>query len=222
MTTSWYRLPDVGAGEDLVVLAAGRLNAGNTLTVEYGTGTGQPTVVHREPLEDTVDTPTWRTFVLDAAAARAAGATMLRLVADDVSGGIGGWLAFTGPSVAPVVPLTGYLPDDAPVGVAWQIAFLFPCQQQPLVRHGITEPVGYGVVWVDNPGSSGVNDATWQPDRGLFGSVSRTSSMTRLATTVDGSPGVDAIQVYRFGLPYPTDAYDLHLSRTQRFGWQGP
>jgi hypothetical protein len=52
--------------------------------------------------------------------------------------------------------------------------------------------------------------------------VSRTSSMAQLATTVDGSPGVEAIEVYRFGLPYPTGAYDLHLARTQRFGWQGP
>jgi hypothetical protein len=222
MTTSWYRLPEVGEGEDLVVLAAGRLNGGNTLTVEYGTGSGEPTVVRSKRLTDTVDTPAWRTFVLDAGAARAAGATTLRLVADDVTGGSGGWLAFTGPSVAPLVPLTSYLPADAPVGVAWQIAFLFPCQQQPLVRHGITEPVGYGVLWVDNPASSDLNDATWAADRGLFGSVQRTSSVTRLATTVDGSPGIESIVVYRFGLPYRTDAYDLDPGRTQRLGWQGP
>nr|WP_281371473.1 arabinosyltransferase domain-containing protein [Petropleomorpha daqingensis] len=225
MTTSWYRLPDVGEGQDLVVLAAGLLGEGNRLTVEYGSGTGagQPTVVHTQELTDTEDAPIWRTFTLDVAAARADGATSVRLVAEDLSGGNGGWLAFTGPSVAPLVPLTRYLPAGAPVALAWQLAFLFPCQRQPLTHFGITEPARYGVLWVDNPQTSGVHDATWTLGRGgLFAPIARTSSMTELAGVIDGSPGVEAFQVQRFGLPYPVDAYDLHVERTERLGWQGP
>jgi hypothetical protein len=224
MTTPWYTVPAVEPDQALTVLAAGRLDQGNRLTVEYAAqrGTGSPTVVRTQPLQDAANSPTWRTFVLDTAAAREAGADLMRVVAEDVSGGIGGWLAFSAPSVSPIVPLEDYLPRGEAVGIAWQISFLFPCQQLPVIRHGITEPVRYGVVWVDNPATSGIFDATWQPGRGLFGPVHRTSSITLLGTTVLGSPGVQAVQVYEFGLPYPVDGYDLSTGREQRWGWQGP
>ena len=224
MTTSWYSLPQVGDDEALTVLAAGRLAQGNRLTVEYGARQdgGEPTVVRSEPLVDATDAPTWRTFVLDAAAARRSGADVVRVVADDVSGGEGGWLAFSAPSVSPVVPFQDLVPHGSAVGLAWQIAFLFPCQRQPVIRDGITEPVRYGVVWVDNPTTSGIFDATWQPGRGLFGPVHRTSSITRLGTSVLGSPGVQTIQAYEFDLPYPVRDYVLRTTREQRWGWQGP
>ena len=224
MTTSWYTLPTTAEDEQLAVVAAGRLGEGNRLVVQYATvpAAGEPVVIATEPLQDAADSPNWRTFVLDGEPARQAGATALRLVATDVSGGTGGWLAFTGPAVTPVVSLQELVPADAAVGVAWQLSFFFPCQRQPDIRYGITEPVRYGVLWVGDPATSGLQDNTWLPGRGLFGPVHSTASLTQLATTVIGSPGVQAVQVERLGLPYPVAGYDLRVDRERRFGWQGP
>jgi hypothetical protein len=161
--------------------------------------------------------------VLDPAPARSDGATMFRLVAADHSGGGGGWLAFTGPSVVPLVPLEQFLPRGAPVAVAWQFSFLFPCQRQPLVRFGITEPSRYGVVWRNGAAGYGPLDNTWQVSRGgLFAPVFRTSGVTELGVAVSGQPQVRDVQVFEFLLPYQVDAYDLSVDRVTRWGWTGP
>jgi hypothetical protein len=225
LVTPWFELPPAAEGEALALLAAGRLAGGDVLRVEYGIGGSPdgPGVVATETLGDGQDSATWRTLVLDPAPARAAGAGVLRLVVEDRTGGPGGWLAVTGPATMPWRPLPAVLDADAPVATAWQIAFLFPCQRQPAVRHGITEPVVAGVVWTDVPGTTGLADATWQVHRGgLFAPVQRTSGVTRLATRLEGAPGVGNIEVYAFAVPYASDAYDLRLDRVQRWGWAGP
>jgi arabinosyltransferase C len=150
------------------------------------------------------------------------GADVVRLVAVDGTGGPGGWLAFTGPASIPFSPLQDYIRAGAAVGTAWQIAFNFPCQRQPVVRNGITEPVSYGVVW-GGGGENGLTDSTWQVIRGgLFAPVRRTSSVALLVARFPAAPQVTTVQVYRFVLPYPTDAYRLGGQRLVRFGWEGP
>ncbi|NEK57984.1 hypothetical protein GCU56_08880 [Geodermatophilus sabuli] len=223
--TAWFPVPDTGPDAGLAVLAAGQLAEGNELRAEYGVreGDGPPEVVGTQDLADTLDSPAWRTFVLDPAGADASGADLVRLVAEDRSGGPGGWLAFTGPSVVPAVTLADLVPDDAPVATAWQIAFSFPCLRQPVVRHGITEPSEYGVVWRGGPVGNGLEDNTWQDLRGgLFAPVRRTSSVTELPASFPSQPGVADIQVFRFGVPYPVGAYDLAPARVQQPGWAGP
>jgi hypothetical protein len=176
-----------------------------------------------QPLGDAVDAPAWRTFVLDPGSVGAGQADLVRLVAADRSGGPGGWLALTGPSLLTSVPLEEYLPDDAAVATAWQIAWVFPCQRLPTVRYGITEPVEYGVLWRIDPTSWGLWDNTWQVFRGgLFAPVTRTSSVTELATTFPDWPDVRDVQVFRFDPPYDTDAYELEPGRDARMGWAGP
>jgi hypothetical protein len=225
VTTGWFSLPAAGAGDRLVVLAAGQLQQGDSLQVQYaaaGTAGQAPSVLSRETLADTVDQPLWRTFELDAERGRAAGATLVRLVAGDHSGGPGGWLAFTAPSVVPVVPVQRYLPADAPVAVAWQIALLFPCQRQPLVRWGITEPARYGILWRDDASGWGMNDNTWQVFRGgLYAPVRRSSSVTELAAGLTRDPQRN-LQVFAFGVPYQVGAYDLSVERVTRPGWGDP
>ncbi len=226
--TPWYPLPATADGEELAVLAAGRLTGGNTLTVEYARqpddpAGAQPEVVAAGPLADAVDAPRWRTLVLDPAAARAAGADLVRLVARDLSGGSGGWLAFTGPAVLPRVPLTDLVPDGAPVALSWQTAFLYPCQRQPVVRSGITEPVEYGVLWRAGAGGDGLLDAVWFVDRGgLFAPVQRSSAITLLDVVLLGTPEVRDVQVVTVEAPHPVDAYDLTRERVVRPGWAAP
>ncbi|GAB3199831.1 hypothetical protein GCM10027261_30480 [Geodermatophilus arenarius] len=224
--TPWFPLPEPAGDEEAAVLAAGRLVGANGLRVEYaepaGDG-GAPRVLRTQDLADGLDSPRWRTFVLDARGARDAGAGLVRLVADDRSVGRGGWLAFTGPSVLPQVPLTELLPADAPVAVAWQISFLFPCQRQPVVRSGVTEPAAYGIVWRPDGSTDGLVDNTWQVFRGgVFAPVERTSAVTELGVRLRGTPGVRQVQVLRFDVPYARDAYDLERSRVTRPGWAGP
>jgi hypothetical protein len=223
--TGWFALPAITDQETLAVMAAGRLSGGNSLRVEYGqsTGGGNPRVVGSEVLDDGRDSQAWRTFRLDATAAHDEGADSVRLVAEDRSSGTGGWLAFTGPSVLPLVPLQDYIPDGAAVGEAWQISFLFPCQRQPDVRFGITEPVQYGVVWRNGPAGNGLDDNTWQVFRGgLFAPVQRSSGVTELAAVLPDWPDVTDWQAFRFVLPYDTGAYDLTVDRVTRTGWAGP
>ncbi len=225
-SSPWYPLPEVPDGESLVVLGAGQLAGGNALLAEYarpGSDPGaQPEVVDVQDLADGVDDARWRTLVLDAAG-REDGAQLVRLVARDRSGGPGGWLAFTAPSLVPQVPLTSYLPDDAPVAVAWQVAFQFPCQRQPGVSSGITEPVTHGVLWRYTPDGDGLADNTWLVSRGgLYAPVQRTSAVTELGVVLPATPEVRAIQVFDFDVPYVTDGYDLVRDRVLRAGWAGP
>ncbi|MGY1606879.1 arabinosyltransferase domain-containing protein [Geodermatophilus sp. SYSU D00700] len=223
LTTPWYPVPDLAGDEALTVLAAGRLDRGNEVSVEYATAGdgGEPVLTGRQQLTDAVDSPVWRTFVLDPGGAGGA-PDLVRLAAEDRSGGAGGWLAVTSPSVLPWTPLQDVLPEDEAVATAWQVSFLFPCQRQPVVRLGVTEPVTHGVVWRPGPGAWGLDDNTWQvPRGGLFAPVERTSAVTELATRFPDWPDVRDLQVFRFELPYTPDAYDLRVDRETRLGWQG-
>jgi arabinosyltransferase C len=185
------------------------------VTAEFGTTTGQ--VVSSTPITDDQDTVVWRNLVLPPAPA---GAETVRLVAVDGSMAWGGWLAVTAPSVQRAVPLKDYVPRDAAVAVAWQFAFLFPCQRQPELRDGIIEPISYAVQWGDTA-VGGISDATWQPVRGgLFGDVLVSQSITNLTAGLRDFPGPHAIQVYQTEASYPAAQYTTtHQSRTL-FGWQ--
>ncbi len=226
--TPWYRLPETAEDQELAVLVAGRLTGGNALRVEYARrpadpSSAPPEVVDGRVLGGNQDAPSWRTAVLDTTLARDGGADLFRLVARDRSGGTGGWLAFTGPSVLPRVPLTDLVPSGAPVALSWQIAFLFPCQRQPVVRSGITEPVEYGVLWRPGPDADGRSDGIWLPFRGgLFAPVPRTSAITELDVVLPGTPQVRDVQVLVIDAPHPVDAYDLTRQRVIRPGWAGP
>jgi hypothetical protein len=150
-------------------------------------------------------------------------ADVVRLVAVDGTGGPGGWLAVTGPASIPFSSLQDYIHPGAAVGTAWQIAFNFPCQRQPVVRNGITEPISYGVVWATAGGETGLADNTWQVFRGgLFAPVRRTSAVAKLVAGFPAAPNITTVQVYRFRPPFPTDAYRIGAQRVTRYGWQGP
>ncbi len=226
--TPWYPLPETAGGDELAVLAGGRLSGGNELRAEYardpdGPGGRAPEPVGDQVLLDTLDEPRWRTFVLDGDGPRDDGAGLVRLVARDGSSGPGGWLAFTAPSVQPRVPLPEFLPDGAPVALAWQIAFSFPCQRQPVVSSGVVEPVEYGVLWRDAVSPDGLLDPTFEVFRGsLFAAVKRTSGVTDVDARLPGTPEVRSVQVVVLDVPYPTDAHDLRRDRVVRPGWAPP
>ena len=222
-TSEWAQLPELGADERLAVTAAGDLQAGNELVAEYGrSGPDGVVTVAREELGDDLQTPYWRTLQLHAGVGTRADADAVRLVARDGTTGSGGWLAFSELTVRDVVSVEQYLGGDGPVGVAWQIALLFPCQDQPRVQSGITEPVDSGVLYGPSlPAALG--DATWLVDRGgLYAPVLREASVTSLPTWLPGARRVQDVHVLRFEQPYPARRYELVRRTTTVAGWSPP
>jgi Mycobacterial cell wall arabinan synthesis protein/EmbC C-terminal domain/Arabinosyltransferase concanavalin like domain len=207
VTTPWYALADRTAGS-VTLIAAGSLSDGNTLTVEYGRAQGGTVVpAGSEVLTDEARDPSWRTLTPTPPS----GADVMRLVAVDASGGIGGWLAFSAPVAAKPVPLSTFLPPDAPVALAWQAAFAYPCQRQPGMVNGITEAPAFGVGWGDGTALSGMTDAIWQAGRGgAFAQVYRAQSVLQLATVRPVAPNTE---VYVFGSDLGRDRYTLTLDR---------
>ncbi|MHA6784100.1 arabinosyltransferase domain-containing protein [Pseudonocardia saturnea] len=199
--TAWFTLPAVLDGDSaLTVLAAGTLAEGTALTAVYADAAGRP--VFSEALADGVRSPHWRTLRL----APPPGAATVRLEAVDATGAAHGWLAFGVPAVARAVLLRDLLPADAPVALGWQLAFGYPCQRQPAVLNGITEPPAYAVLRAEAP-LGGLDDIAWQPGRGgVFGQVPRSRSVLQLATVGPVDP---YIQVYALGTELRRDAYSV-------------
>ncbi|WP_369132706.1 arabinosyltransferase domain-containing protein [Modestobacter sp. I12A-02662] len=222
--TGWYSLPELDPGREAVALtAAGNLGAGNALVAEYGRTTpGGVQVVASEELGDEQSTPYWRTATLDPEVSGEAGADAVRLVAVDSTTDVGGWLAFSEPMLREWVSVESHLGGDQPVAVAWQIALLFPCQQQPRVQYGITEPVQDGILYGGSMGAQ-LGDATWLVDRGgLYAPVPREASVTALPTRLPGAPQVQDVGVYLFEYPYPEGRYELTPETTTTRGWAPP
>ena len=219
LRTPWFELgeaiPERGA---LATQVSGRLMGGNTLRVEFGDRGGR--VLGQRELQDGGDTVVWRNLVLAEDGQVPAGATSVRLTATDATADQGGWMAVTAPSVQRPVPLKDYLPRDAAVAVAWQFAFLFPCQRQPVLRDGIIEPISYAVQWGDTP-FSGLGDATWQVNRGgLFGDVIYDQSITNLTARFRDFPGHHPLQVYQTEAAYPGGQFALTVQRHTLYGWE--
>lgn len=203
VTTSWYTLPDRTAGT-VTVIAAGSLADGSTLTAEYGRRSGATVEpAGTEVLTDAAHDASWRTRTLTPPA----GADVVRLVGVDASGAIHGWLAFSAPVVARPVALADFLPRAAPVALGWPLAFSWPCQRQPGIVNGITEPAAFGVLWGAKGALSGFSDGAFQPSRGgAFAQLSRSQSVLELATVQPVDPNV---QVEMFGSSLGRDRYAL-------------
>jgi hypothetical protein len=98
------------------------------------------------------------------------------------------------------------VPPTAPVALAWQAAFGFPCLRPSAVVHGLTEPPAFGVLRAAQP-LGGLGDIAWQGARGgVFTQVLRTQSALQLATVPPADP---YLQVYVFDTPLARDAYTL-------------
>jgi hypothetical protein len=212
VTTPWYTLPPVAAGT-VNVIAAGSLADGVQLRAEYGRRAGDAVeAAGSEVLTDAAQDPSWRTLTLDPAT----GADVVRLVGVDASGAIHGWTAFSAPVVARPVALADFLPRDAPVALGWPLAFGWPCQRQPGIVNGITEPAAFGVLWGASGTLSGFSDGAFQPPRGgAFAQLSRSQSVLQLATVPPVDPNV---QVVVFSSPLGRDRYTLLEDRRTESG----
>jgi hypothetical protein len=182
---------------------------GGPAPVTYEYANSNATVLGTGEITDNVDSTVRRTLVLPPAPA---GATQVRLTGEG---------DFTPPAAQKYVRLREFLPREPAVAVAWQIAFLFPCQRQPRVQDGVIEPVSYAVQWGDTQ-ALGLSDATWQPVRGaLFGNVVTTHEVTAFPARLRDSSRPYPIQVYRATPLYETGRYTTTRDTQTRMGWEG-
>ena len=190
------------------MIAAGSLSDGVALTAEYARRSGEAVEpAGTEVLTDAAHDPSWRTLTL----APPDGAELVRLVGTDAASVVNGWLAFSAPVVARPVAVADLLPRDAPVALGWPLAFGWPCQRQPGIVNGITEPAAFGVLWGANGALSGFSDGAFQPSRGgAFAQLSRSQSVLQLATVEPVDPNV---QVVVFGSDLGRDRYNLIENR---------
>ncbi|PVZ09548.1 4-amino-4-deoxy-L-arabinose transferase-like glycosyltransferase [Actinomycetospora cinnamomea] len=214
-TTDWFRLPQPSPDLGLSVLMSGRIGDDVSLSAEYGRETREgftPTGTRSIAAEE--NSVAWRSVALLDETAPPADADVVRLIAVDESTTTGGWLAFTAPLEGRWVPLTQFLPSDGPVGVAWQMKALFPCQRQPRQQHGITEPAVAAIGFGPTP-EAAFSDWTFDPNRGgLLGHAQREADVTLLVTRIrDVGDEIDDIQVFDFRQPYPAGGYELSLDR---------
>jgi len=223
--TPWYAIPD-RPGAAMTASVSGRTGDGNTLRVEYArVEGGRPVPVGGrelglDPDGTGVDSPTWRGLLLEAGNGPPAGATVVRLVAEDTSTTTGGWLALTAPTVQRWTSLQDFAVPGEASAVSWQYAFLFPCQRKPVQADGINEPSTLGVVWGDQELAYTL-DGIWQIRRGgLFAQSARDSAMTGLVTRLRDFPDAEAGTVYRLRPYVPTTgAYRLEREALVVAGW---
>lgn len=213
-TTPWYRLPPPSQSTDLATLVSGRTGNGNSLRVKYGRATPAGfDLVSSHALGDATDSPDWRAVNITGSAGPPPDADALRLTATASSTSTGGWLAFAAPSLQHWTPLQDYLPADRPVGVAWQLKFLFPCQRQPRQQGGVTEPAVAAIGYGSDP-LSGLSDWPFDSGRGgLMGHANREATVTQLATRFRDFPEVDDVQLYDFRQPFPPGHFTLTDNR---------
>ncbi|MFC5141796.1 arabinosyltransferase domain-containing protein [Actinomycetospora rhizophila] len=212
VTTDWFRLPAAPTDGAVVVAVSGRVDGDDSLRVEYGRETpgGFVPVDRTRAVSEPGSTAAWRTVPLLDDTAPPPGADVVRLLGTYRSSVPEGWLAFTGPVERPWVPLAEVLPADAPVGVAWQVKYLFPCQRQPRQEAGVTEPAVGAIGW----GATREEAlADWMFDAGrggLLGHAEREADVTRLTTRFRDVGGeVDDLWVFRYDQPFPADRYEL-------------
>jgi hypothetical protein len=218
----WYPLPQPPRDHALVTTVSGLTADGNEFRVQFGRQeqSGNVRVLTDWLLETEVDSGIWRSLVIDVNSP-APDADRVRLVAVDTSTAEHGWLAFTAPTLQRWTPLRDYLVRHQPTGVAWQVAFLFPCLEQPRQHDGVTEPAAAAVAWGSEP-LSGLRDWAFDPDRGgLMGQTTREATATKLSLRFRDFPQTDSIEAYVFHQPFPPGRYDLVTARRTVSGIAG-
>ncbi|WP_052005343.1 arabinosyltransferase domain-containing protein [Gordonia malaquae] len=190
LTSSWYGLPARSGDAPLVTMSvAGSveylddlavLNSGQSLRLEFGRveKDGRVTTVASMVPLDAGGAPQWRNlrFPLSSAPPRA---TVVRIVASDVSAAPAQWLAVTPPRVTKLVTLNELVGSQAPVLLDWEVALAFPCQRPAAAINGVLEVPE----WRITPDAEGerVNSQRWMAgDYG--GPLGITENMLRSVT----------------------------------------
>lgn len=221
LRTGWSALTDdLKTGRTpLVVTVAGRLNTGNSLTLQYANRLpdGRIQIIDQASLDDgRTDEAPWREIRITLTA-RAAQADEVRLVAQDRSLGPDGWLAVAplrGPQLRPLAAGLG----DTPMFLEYPVVLANACLNQFDVRDGIAQMPTYRLTADDSRMRD--DGANWSgpPAAGPLGWITLVADQQELPTYLAGQPGRDWGQVQRL-TPYDSTAVTPTIDRGQRRQW---
>jgi arabinosyltransferase C len=141
LRSGWYRLPAKrdNAGPLLVVTAAGRFDP-REVQVQWATDGGAAGGHPGGSLQfaDVGASPAWRNLRLPMSAIPA-GATQVRLVADDQDLAPQHWIGLTPPRIPQLRTLQAVVGSQDPVFLDWLVGLAFPCQRPFGHQNGVDE-----------------------------------------------------------------------------------
>ncbi|GEE00315.1 putative arabinosyltransferase A [Gordonia spumicola] len=191
LVSSWYRLPARDASPLLVISAAGSIfsvdqdqaaRPGRSLIVEFGTGPEFTKVGQYVPIDpDWGSNRPWRNLRIPMAAVPA-GATAMRIVADDSNVNPDEWLAFTPPRAPVLKTLDAVVGHDTPVLLDLSVGAQFPCQRPMTARDGVFDQPKWRIL--PDQVTAGSKSKSWQ-DRsggGILGVTGGIASESTVST----------------------------------------
>jgi arabinosyltransferase B len=217
ITTQWFVLPPLEANAGVAVSVSGR----GALTLEFGNAdgpdvapVGATAVADRPASDEDPAHPLWRSVGVDAVDVPV-GADRVRIRAVDERTDDAGWLAFTGPRLRTVVPLTTFLADKGPVLVSWPQSFLFPCVHDIA---GVSGGVAHTPrVVIESPRPWLTDDRN--PDiGGTFAGLAMFGRLNEIPSRLVGHPEVDWGAITVSGDSATRDSYARTTTRTQVWG----
>ena len=222
LRTDWYSLDDDlrSGATPLVLSAAGRLNGGNILTLQFADRLpdGRIRVLGQTGVDDgQFGEPGWRDIRLNLATGVGAQADEVRIIAQDRAVGPDGWLAVAPMRAPQLVPLTEVLGSD-PGYLEWPVQFASNCLRPFEVRDGIAEVARYRLIADASqlrPG--GVNWSSGNAG-GPLGWINPLERRTVLPTYLEGQPQRDWGIVERLD-PYTPDAAAPAVTHGRRTVW---
>ncbi|MBU3705289.1 MAG: arabinosyltransferase [Mycobacterium sp.] len=234
LTSAWYRLPPADDGHPLVVVTAAGTIAGNstlngftdgqTVVLEYGVpgpGGGAPEPAGRVEPYDIGPAPSWRNLRYPRAQIPA-GATAVRIVAQDDSLSLGDWVAVTPPRVPELRSVQEYVGSTEPVLMDWAVGLAFPCQQPMLHTNGVTQVPKFRIT-PDYTAKKQDTD-TWQDGRngGLLGISDVLLRAHVMATYLSHDWGRDWGSLRKFDTIVDARPAELELGTATRSGLWTP
>jgi EmbC-like arabinotransferase in arabinogalactan biosynthesis len=194
MTSPWFVLPSLAPNGGVALSVSGRTDDGNALALDFGrsfagavSDLGERVPPDQPAAAGDPLNPWWRTVGTDAADVPA-GADRVRIHAVDARTDPFGWLAFTGPRLRSVVPLSRYLAAHGPVLISWPMSFLFPCvHDTPVVDAGVAQTPN-SVVEAPRPWSTQDRETDVG---GSFTALAVFGDLREIPTRLRGHPDVD-------------------------------
>lgn len=231
LTSAWYQLPKPDDGHPLVVVTAAGKIAGNS--VLHGHTDGQ-TVVLEYARADLVPAgrlvpddlygeqpKAWRNLRF-ARAKIPSDASVVRVVANDLSLTPEDWIAVTPPRVPDLRSLQEYVGSSQPVLMDWAVGLAFPCQQPMLHANGVTEIPKFRIT-PDYTAKKQDTD-TWEDgvNGGLLGITDVLLRAHVMATYLSRDWGRDWGSLRKFDTIVAAHPAQLELGTAVRSGWWSP
>jgi arabinosyltransferase B len=235
LSSAWYQLPRPDDGHPLLVVTAAGKIAGNsvlhghtdgqTVVLEYGKpGPGGDLLPSGRlvPYDLYGEQPkAWRNLRFPRARIPA-DATVVRVVAEDLSLTPEDWVAVTPPRVPELRSLQEYVGSSQPVLMDWAVGLAFPCQQPMLHANGVTEIPKFRIT-PDYTAKKQDTD-TWEDgvNGGLLGITDVLLRAHVMATYLSRDWGRDWGSLRKFDTIAQAHPAELELGTATRSGWWSP